>query len=74
MAGLTPTEIHGFNPRLRTGGDGVLFYLGGGSRWFQSTPPHGRRPLKSLEKQPATSFNPRLRTGGDAACQPSIRL
>src|SRR5436309_2813514 len=34
----------GFNPRPRTGGDGTSLSSTTGPYWFQSTPPHGRRP------------------------------
>ncbi len=33
--------------------------------WFQSTPPHGRRPSWTSSRGAESSFNPRLRTGGD---------
>ena len=34
-----------FNPRLRTGGDGMSLFVLFGMNLFQSTPPHGRRLL-----------------------------
>ena len=54
-----------FNPRLRMGGDKQETL-----RWrirltFQSTPPHGRRPLRSRAARMTCRFNPRLRMGGD---------
>ena len=55
-----------FNPRLRTGGDRSGRYGVHQRQRFQSTPPHGRRPiLRPGVWTCPTGFNPRLRTGGD---------
>ena len=46
--------MESFNPRLRTGGDGLMPLADSATGLFQSTPPHGRRHLMSLtlaEKQ-----------------------
>ena len=57
-----------FNPRLRTGGDFELSLAQFAIGSFQSTPPHGRRPVFTLALIVCSiSFNPRLRTGGDLA-------
>ena len=43
-------------------------------RVFQSTPPHGGRPLYRTKKVKLSCFNPRPRMGGDIyeACQPCL--
>ena len=44
----------------------LCFAFGTSTKWFQSTPPHGRRlRCLSLGSPPLSGFNPRLRTGGD---------
>ena len=68
-----------FNPRPRTGGDlqakGINARRGIGM--FQSTPPHGGRPLFSRRicaVSPHCCFNPRPRTGGDGECPRYVHL
>ena len=58
--------LHSFNPRPRTGGDSRRCGLGAGGR-FQSTPPHGGRPVIGPVPPQSNRFNPRPRTGGDTA-------
>ena len=65
--------VCGFNPRLRTGGDAIPWICGANPVRFQSTPPHGRRPLCGCWAMPCwASFNPRLRTGGDSPLLPRL--
>ena len=60
-----PAPLYGFNPRLRTGGDGAS---GGDSAGVYGFNPRlrtgGDDVFAAAPKRPA-SFNPRLRTGGD---------
>ena len=58
---MSPTSMfcpafHRFNPRLRTGGDRTFRPIDLRNRLFQSTPPHGRRPLFPDENQPQQKF------------------
>ena len=48
---------------------GTTFGLSkGGSEWvFQSTPPHGGRPISCVFRERLNGFNPRHRMGGDRA-------
>ena len=63
-----PARFRRFNPRLRTGGDLCARACTGCPCGFQSTPPHGRRPVNlRAQRRISRSFNPRLRTGGDAS-------
>ena len=54
-----------FNPRPRMGGDFIKLQLVGCGSWFQSTPPHGGRPISGVTLFLLIRFNPRPRMGGD---------
>ena len=56
----------GFNPRSRTGNDGLCLFSGFSRQAFQSTFPHGeRRAWSSTPYRQNPCFNPRSRTGND---------
>ena len=62
---LDNDAISGFNPRPRMGSDDNS-YLGLKSYdQFQSTPPHGERPMPVSRIKAIVSFNPRPRMGSD---------
>ena len=56
-----------FNPRSRTGSDGLPSNRHRGSLGFQSTLPHGERRRMALTINLCGYFNPRSRTGSDEA-------
>ena len=54
-----------FNPRSHTGSDVDAFYKVAVKDEFQSTLPHGERPLSRSIMRLVTYFNPRSHTGSD---------
>ena len=60
------TQIFCFNPRPRMGGDISPARLYVKLLTFQSTPPHGGRPISGSSFNTVTCFNPRPRMGGDS--------
>ncbi len=54
-----------FNPRARTGRDSTMTCVHYCSFPFQSTRPHGARPIPPTSTHAVGSFNPRARTGRD---------
>ena len=54
-----------FNPRPRMGSDASGYFSRSTSLIFQSTPPHGERPILSLGVINSNDFNPRPRMGSD---------
>ncbi len=70
MPGETGKQEACFNPRLHMGGDPFHPWLYHQARWFQSTPPHGRRPSPGRRRKIKIGFNPRLHMGGDNNSSP----
>ena len=59
--------IRSFNPRARTGRDPPFTAMNYIIK-FQSTRPHGARPLERRRIRSYNCFNPRARTGRDQRC------
>ena len=64
-----PNEQIDFNPRTRMGRDAGCGTITCAQSTFQSTHPHGARPISSYSLKSFRNFNPRTRMGRDStAC------
>ena len=67
---LVGNALHGFNPRLRTGGDGIWASMTRTPGSFNPRLRTGGDQICRHESTHRGGFNPRLRTGGDSASVP----
>ena len=68
---LVGNALHGFNPRLRTGGDGIWASMTRTPGSFNPRLRTGGDPSPPSGAAAAACFNPRLRTGGDTSSKTS---
>ena len=67
-AGVASSSTLSFNPRSRTGSDDCCDRVRPPGHLFQSTLPHGERPMPWTKTGHCKRFNPRSRTGSDENC------